>query len=214
MKPVLIIGAGGHAKVVADALLASGRHVLGFTAGGTTDGEYPDVLPGLRVLGSDRILSKYAPMEIDLVNGLGGVDCDGLRRRVQELLEADGWNFTGVCHPTAQASPFASVSAGVQLLAASVIQAGARIGPGSIVNTSAIVEHDSVLDAYVHVAPRAVLCGNTQVGCNSHIGAGAIIVQGVRLGPNTLVAAGAVVIKDFKGRGTLMGVPAREGISL
>jgi sugar O-acyltransferase (sialic acid O-acetyltransferase NeuD family) len=213
MNPVLIIGAGGHAKVVADALLAGGRHVLGFTAGGATDREYPDVLPGLKVLGSDRVLSNYAPMEIDLVNGLGGVDCDGLRRRVQERLESEGWHFSGVCHPAALGSPFASVSSGVQLLAASVIQAGARIGPGSIINTAAIVEHDSVLDAYVHVAPRAVLCGNTQVGCNSHIGAGAIIRQGVRLGPNTLVGAGAVVVRDFKGRGTLMGVPAREGNS-
>jgi sugar O-acyltransferase (sialic acid O-acetyltransferase NeuD family) len=211
MKPVLIIGAGGHAKVVADALLAGGRHVLGFTAGGATDREYPDVLPGLKVLGSDRVLSNYAPAEIDLVNGVGGVDCDGLRRRVQERLEAEGWNFSGVCHPSALVSPFASVSAGVQLLAASIVQAGALIGPGSIINTAAIVEHDSMLEPYVHIAPRAVLCGNTHVGCNSHIGAGAIIRQGVLLGPNTLVGAGAVVVKNFNGRGTLMGVPAREG---
>lgn len=213
MKPVLIIGAGGHAKVLADALLASGRQVLGFTAGSAKDGHHAEVLPGLLVLGTDEVLRNYPPAEVELVNGLGGIDCRGLRRRVQERLEADGWYFSGVCHPAAQVSPFASVSAGVQLLAACVVQAGTRLGVGSIVNTAAVVEHDSTLEEYVHVAPRAVLCGNTQVGRNSHIGAGAIVRQGLRLGPNTLVGAGAVVVKEFGGRGTLIGVPARQGDS-
>lgn len=211
MKPVLIIGAGGHAKVVADALLACQRRVLGFTVGEAARGEAVEVLPGLTVLGTDDVLSHYSPGEVDLVNGLGGVDCTGLRRRVQERLEADGWYFSGVCHPTAMISPFATVSPGAHLLAACVVQAGARIGVSSIINTAAVVEHDSVVDAYVHVAPRAVLCGNTQVGSNSHIGAGAIVRQGVQLGPSTLVGAGAVVVKDFGGRGTLIGIPARLG---
>lgn len=211
MKPVLIIGAGGHAKVLADALLASGRQVLGFVESSVKAGHQAEVLPGLLVLGTDEVLLSYAPAEIELVNGLGGIDCGGLRRRVQAKLEADGWYFSGVCHPAAQVSPFAFVSAGVQLLACCVVQAGARLGVGSIINTAAVVEHDSTLEEYVHVAPRAVLCGNTYVGCNSHIGAGAIVRQGLILGANTLVGAGAVVVKDFDGQGTLIGVPARQG---
>jgi sugar O-acyltransferase (sialic acid O-acetyltransferase NeuD family) len=211
MKPVLIVGAGGHAKVLADALLASGRQVLGFVESSAKDGHQAEVLPGLLVLGTDEVLLSYAPAEVELVNGLGGIDCGGLRRRVQAKLEADGWYFSGVCHPAAQVSPFAFVSAGVQLLACCIVQAGARLGVGSIINTAAVVEHDSTLEEYVHVAPRAVLCGNTYVGCNSHIGAGAIVRQGLILGANTLVGAGAVVVKDFDGQGTLIGVPARQG---
>jgi sugar O-acyltransferase (sialic acid O-acetyltransferase NeuD family) len=210
MKPVLIIGTGGHAKVVADALLASGRQVLGFTSGEAWDGEPPEVLPGLKVLGTDEVLCGYAAAYVDLVNGLGGIDCSGLRRHVQERFEAEGWHFSGVRHPEALVSPFAVVSAGVHLLAACVVQAGARIGTGSIVNTAAVVEHDSVLGDYVHVAPRAIVCGATHVGSNSHVGAGAILLQGLQVGPNTLVGAGAIVVKHFGGRGTLVGVPARH----
>jgi sugar O-acyltransferase (sialic acid O-acetyltransferase NeuD family) len=210
MKPVLIIGAGGHAKVLADALLASGRQVLGFVESSDKDEYRAEVLPGLLVLGTDEVLSSFVPADVELVNGLGGIDCGGLRRRMQAKLEADGWYFSGVCHPAAQVSPFAFVSAGVQLLAGCVVQAGARLGLGSIINTAAVVEHDSTLEEFVHVAPQAVLCGNTHVGCNSHIGAGAIVRQGLILGSNTLVGAGAVVIKDFGGQGTLIGVPARK----
>lgn len=211
MKPVLIIGAGGHAKVLADALLASGRQVLGFVENIAKDGHQAEVLPGLLVLGTDEVLLSFAPAEVELVNGLGGIDCGGLRRRVQAKLEADGWYFSGVCHPAAQVSPFAFVSAGVQLLACCVVQAGARVGVGSIINTAAVVEHDCTLEEYVHVAPRAVLCGDTYVGFNSHIGAGAIVRQGLTLGANTLVGAGALIVKDFDGQGTLIGVPARPG---
>lgn len=211
MKPVLIIGAGGHAKVLADALLASGRQVLGFVESRAKDGHQAEVLPGLLVLGTDEVLLSYTPAKVELVNGLGGIDCGGLRRRVQAKLEADGWYFSGVCHPAAQVSPFAFVSAGVQLLACCVIQAGARLGVGSIINTAAVVEHDSTLEEYVHVAPGAILCGNTYVGCNSHIGAGAVVRHGIILGSNTLVGAGAVVVRNFEGQGTLIGVPARQG---
>jgi sugar O-acyltransferase (sialic acid O-acetyltransferase NeuD family) len=210
MKPVLIIGAGGHAKVLADALLASGRQVLGFTAGKDFDGQHKHPLPGLAILGTDDVLSQYSASEIELINGIGGIDCRGLRRRVQETLEANGWHFSGVRHPAALVSPFADIATGAQLMAASVIQPGARIGAGSIINTAAVVEHDAMLDAFVHVAPRAVLCGDTEVGCDSHIGAGAIVRQGVKLGSNTLVGAGAVVVTTFVGQGILTGIPARQ----
>jgi len=210
MKPVLIIGAGGHAKVVADALLASGREVLGFTSAEPNAVINSEVLPGLHMLGSDDVLRKFSPVEIDLVNGLGGVDCRGLRRQIQSRLESAGWFFSGVQHPTALISPFAKICDGVHLLAASVVQAGALIGAGSIINTAAVVEHDCVLGEFIHVAPHALICGNTQLGGDSHVGAGSTVVQGLILGPQTLIGAGAVVVKNFNGSGILMGVPARS----
>jgi len=94
-------------------------------------------------------------------------------------------------------------------MAASVVQIGAIIGEGCIVNTAAVVEHDVSLSKWVHVAPRALLCGAVVVGEGSHIGAGAVVREGINLGAGTLVGAGAVVVDDFEGGGTLIGVPAR-----
>lgn len=208
MKPIIIIGAGGHALVLADALLASGRQLLGFTSDAPSLSA--EVIHGLRLIGTDDMLNNYLSSEIDLVNGLGGIDCVGLRRCVQQRLESKGWNFSGVRHPAAIVSPYAEISDGVHLLAGCIIQARTRIGAGSIVNTASVVEHDSVLESYVHLAPRSIVCGSARVGSNSHVGAGAVILQGVQLGAETLVGAGAVVSKNFEGGGTLVGVPARQ----
>jgi sugar O-acyltransferase (sialic acid O-acetyltransferase NeuD family) len=210
-QPVIIVGAGGHAAVVADALLAAGRQVLGFTdVDGTRHGA---TLCGLPVLGDDGVLDGYSHRGLELANGLGGVGGTTTaeqRRRVQEQLSARGWRFVTVRHPRAVVSPFASIGEAAQLLAASVLQPGARIGPGCIVNTAAVIEHGVVLGAWVHVAPCALLCGDVAVGARSFVGAGAVVRQGVRLGEDTVVGAGAVVVKDFAGRALLAGIPARR----
>ena len=83
------------------------------------------------------------------------------------------------------------------------------MGEGCIVNTAAVVEHDVTLGPFVHVAPRALVCGGVSVGTNCHLGAGAVVREGLCLGADTVVGAGAVVIRDFGGGGVLIGVPAR-----
>lgn len=205
-EPVIIIGSGGHAVVVADALLAAGARVLGFTDADAA--QHGRVQCGLPVLGDDSVLDSHNPASVRLANGIGGTRGEGLRRVVQRQLEARGWQFVQVRHPAAVLSPFARVGAGAQLLASCVVQAGAVIGEGCIVNTAAIVEHDVVLGEFVHVACNATLCGNVRVGANSHVGAAAVVRQGVRLGKSTVVGAGAVVLRDFDGDTTLVGVPA------
>jgi sugar O-acyltransferase (sialic acid O-acetyltransferase NeuD family) len=207
-QAVLIIGAGGHAAVIADALMACGIEVVGFT----------DIDPrrhgashcGLPVLGNDEaVLSGYRPENILLANGIGGIRSTEPRSAVQMKFQQRGWRFAAVRHPSAIVSPRAKICDGTQLLAGSIVQVGAEIGPGSIVNTGAVIEHDCELGGFVHAAPRALLCGDVKVGFGSHIGAGAVVRQGVRLGPNTLIGAGAVVVKDFVGNGMLVGTPAR-----
>ena len=209
--PVIIIGSGGHAAVVADALLASGARVLGYTD--ADPGRSGARLCGLPVLGDDSVLEKHVPGETALANGIGGTRVASLRRVVQDRLEARGWEFVAVRHPSAIVSPFATIAAGAHLLAGSIVQAGATVGKGCIVNTAAVVEHDVELDAFVHVAPRALLCGAVVVGANCHVGAGAVIKQHVRIGADTLVGAGAVVVEDFPGNGVLVGVPARHAVT-
>lgn len=208
-RPVIVIGAGGHATVVAEALRAEGRRVLGFSA--VTAG--PDPLPGLSVLGADADLD--ADGGYDLVNGIGGTGAGAepdLRRRIQQGLEARGFRFTGVRHPTAIVSDHARIGEGAQLMAGCIIQAGASIGPGSLINTAVIVEHGCALGAFVHCASGSVLCGDVEVGDGGHIGAGAVVRQGVRLEPGVVVGAGAVVLDPGLGPGALIGAPAKRRV--
>lgn len=207
-RPVVVIGAGGHAAVVADALTVAGIEVIGFTDLDTA--RHGSEYCGLPVRGDDEgVLSGFGPDDILLANGIGGVGSTVLRQKVQMRLEQRGWQFATVRHPSAIVSPRARISGGVQLLAGSIVQVGAEIGSGTIVNTGAVVEHDCAVGSFVHVAPRALLCGNVKVGSGSHVGAGAVVKQGVSLGPNTLIGAGAVAVKDFAGDGVLVGTPAR-----
>ena len=204
--PVIIIGSGGHALVIADALLAAGMQVLGFTD--TQVGRRGAHLCGLPVLGDDSVLDGYLAADVQLANGIGGTRAEPLRAQVQRALEGRGWRFTQVRHPSAVVSPFAQVASSAQLLARCVVQAGASVGEGCIVNTGAVIEHEVRLDEFVHVACGAVLCGQVQIGAHSHIGAGAVVRQGLTLGPRTVVGAGAAVVRPSAGGVTLVGVPA------
>lgn len=208
-RPVIVVGAGGHGAVVADALLAQGRTVLGFVDKSAKVAK--TLLPGIDLLGSDDSLDPDGGY--DLVNGIGGTgDAAGRdrRRAVQVRLEALGFRFAGVRHPSAVVSPHAAIGEGVQLLARCVVQPAARVGAGAIINTGAIIEHDCRVGAFAHCASGAILCGGVEVGQGAHIGAGAVIRQGVRLEARVVVGAGAVVLEAGEGEGMLIGVPARR----
>jgi sugar O-acyltransferase (sialic acid O-acetyltransferase NeuD family) len=204
--PVIVIGSGGHAAVIVDALLAVGATVLGLTD--VEAARHGAEVCGQRVLGDDSVLARYDAREVALANGVGSIGDCSARRAVQARLEAQRWSFTTVRHPTAIVSPFARVAAGAQLLAGSVVQPRAQVAAGCIVNTRAIVEHDVQLGPFTHIAPGAVVCGDVRIGAACHVGAGAVIRQGISVGDGTTIAAGAVVIRDHAGGGVLLGVPA------
>ena len=208
-RSLIIVGAGGHAAVVADAWLSAGATLLGFTD--VNQALHGDTVCGYPVLGDDTVLDAYEPLTVWLANGIGtrGVPEDRLRRSSEQRMRAAGWEFATVRHPAAIVSRFATVAAGSQLFANSVVQVGAAIGRGAIVNTGAIVEHDTKIGEWTHLAPGAVVCGGVTIGDRSFVGAGAVVRQGLRLGDDTVVAAGAVVVEDFPAGGKLVGVPAR-----
>jgi sugar O-acyltransferase (sialic acid O-acetyltransferase NeuD family) len=203
----IVIGAGGHAAVVADALLATGGEVLGFMD--ADPARKGAMLCGRPVLGDDGVLGGFRADDVALVNGIGGVRSTALRRTVQSRLMAEGWRFAGVRHPTAIISPLARLAPDVQVLAGAIVQVGATLGSGTIVNTAAVVEHDCAVGEFVHIAPRALLCGDVRVGDESHVGAGAVVRQGLQLGRRTVAGAGAVVVKNSEGGALLVGMPAR-----
>ena len=210
-RPIVIIGAGGHATVVADALLACGLIVLGFTDSDPALADHRAC--GLRILGNDNILASYATDEIELVIGLGGAGAAGslaLRERVQQRLAAGGWRIVGVRHPSAIVSVFAEVADSAQLFAGAIVQPHARIADGAIVNTGAIAEHDSVVGAFSHVASAACVCGGVTLGVRVHVGASAVVRQGVRVADDVVIGAGASVVRDCPISGAiLIGIPAQ-----
>lgn len=202
--PEIIVGAGGHGRVVADALRLEGRVVAGFV-----DPDPDPTSAGLPVLGDDEVLRQWP--DCGLVNGIGGPVGSELRRRVQTRLEAEGRRFFGVRHPSAIVAATARLDPTVQLLARAVVQPGAILEAGVVVNTGAIIEHDCVVGAFAHCAPGSILCGGVRVGAGCHIGAGAVIREGVRLGDRVVIGAGAVVVRDCLDAGALLlGVPARR----
>jgi sugar O-acyltransferase (sialic acid O-acetyltransferase NeuD family) len=210
--PVIVVGAGGHAVVVADALLAAGRTGLGFVDCDPV--KIGQVFLGLPVLGDDEVLQAHLGRGIELANGIGGLgsvssaEQGTLRRRVHQRLSELGWTFAAVRHPGAVVSTAAELSPGSQVLAGAVVQPCAQVGVGAIINSCALVEHHAQVGAFAHIAPGAVLCGDVQIGEETHVGAGAVVRQGLHLAARVVVAAGAAVVRDVRS-GVVAGVPAR-----
>ncbi|MGE4506738.1 MAG: acetyltransferase [Desulfovibrionaceae bacterium] len=205
--PVVVIGSGGHAKVLVDALRLAGKTIIGLTD--ADPGRKGSLVLGYPVLGGDEALAAYGPDDILLVNGVGGARSMAARRAVYERLRARGFRFAPVVHPAAWVSGDATLAQGAQVMAGAVIQPGARVEENAIVNTRASVDHDCRVGAHSQVAPGAVLCGAVEVGPGSLVGAGATVRQNVRIGRGCVIGAGAAVTSDVADEQTVWGVPAR-----
>ncbi len=192
--PVLVIGGGGHGRVVIEALLAAGTEVAGvIDPHPAVAATLPD---GVAWLGGDEALVRYLPGDYQLANGVGGVG-EPHRRSIFERFSAAGYAFVRVRHPAASVARAGVVlGEGCQIMAGAVIQPGAQIGTNVIVNTRAAIDHDCRVGDHCHIAPGAVLCGDVTVGAGSHIGAGAVVIQGVRIGSFAIVGAGSIILRD------------------
>ncbi len=205
--PILVIGAGGHGRVVADALRAAGKKVLGFLDSARhLHGKY---VGGLPVLGGDECLQDHPPASVGLANGIGSTTVTAARRQVYERLTAAGFEFETVRHPAAIIAPSVVLSAGAQVMAGAVLQPGVIVGEDTIINTGALVDHDCVIGSHCHLAPGVVLSGTVRVGDGCHIGTAASVIQGITIGPDALIAAGAVVVNDVSAGTRMAGMPAR-----
>jgi sugar O-acyltransferase (sialic acid O-acetyltransferase NeuD family) len=178
----VLVGAGGHAKGVAEALELLGRPVAIYV-----DPIRADWLKAAHQVDDDAI----APAAGALVMGVGGVTPEALQRRLALLDRyiARGFTAPPVVHPMAVVSPRAQLGEGVIVLAGAVVQPDARIGRGALVNTRALVEHDAVVGEGAHIAPGAIVLGAATVGACSMIGAGAVVLPGAAVPPMAIVAA-------------------------
>ena len=200
---VVIIGAGGHAKVVIEALRAAGFP----TPLGLVDPHppTPEVL-GLPVLGGDEVLERLrAEGAATAVVALGG---NALRQRVGDRLAAMGYALPAVLHPAAQLSPSAVVEEGAVVMARACLGPDSRIGRLAIVNTNAVVEHDNLLGPAAHVAPGCALAGNVTVGERALVGVGSAVRPGIMIGADAVIGAGSAVVRDVPAGARVGGAPA------
>lgn len=203
MSALLLIGGGGHAKVVIDAARAAGFAVAGFLD--------PDpaaaAIDGVARLGDDAAADALRAQGLTLA--FVAIGDNRLRRRIGERLRAQGFTLATVLHPSAIVSPSATIGAGSIAMPRAVVNAAARIGDHVVINTGAIVEHDCLLADGVHVAPGSTLGGGCTLGEEALFGLGACARPLARIGARAVIGAGAVVAGDIAADTTALGAPAR-----
>ena len=206
-KPVIVIGAGGHAKVLIDALQLLKVKILG-VLDPSPELVAGDLL-GVPLLGDDDVIDNFSVEDVGLVNGIGSTSHPQLRRDIYLRFKQKGYSFQNVVHPSAIVSGHAVLMEGVQVLAGAIVQAGSVLNEDVIVNTSASVDHDCSIGAHSHIAPGCTISGGVVVEMGCHVGSGATVIQGVRLGKDVVVGAGSVVIRDVPSGAKALGVPAK-----
>lgn len=197
MNRLIIIGAGGHGKVIADNALKNGYTNICFI-----DDKAKGNCMGFPIIGKSADIEKLNDGNTVFIIGIGS---NSTRKLIAEKHNVD---WATLVHPSAQIGVNVTLGKGTVVMAGVVINACATVGEHCIINTSTVVEHDNVIDNYVHISPNAALGGTVRVGEETHVGIGATIINNVDVCANCIIGAGAVVIKDIKEQGTYVGVPA------
>lgn len=207
-RPVIILGAGGHGRVILDLLQKLNYDVRGFSDPDQT--LWGKTIDGVPVIGSDDKILNLDTDEIHLVLGVGGTGDNSLRKHLFTFFSSRHYTLPSIVHPSAMIASNVIMGKGSIAMAGSVIQTGCRIGDNVIINTGSLVDHDCIIENHVHIAPGAVISGNVMIHNGSHVGTGATIIQNISIGEEALVAAGAVVVKDVAPRTRVMGIPAQR----
>lgn len=199
-KRVIIIGAGGHGKVIADIVRQNGDIIVGFL-----DDAYDTEVDfyGTKILGKTDLYKSYV-RDCQFVIAIGN---NSIREKISGNLDVV-W-YTAI-HPSAQISPSATIGEGTVVMPNAVINADAIIGCHCIINTGSVVEHDCEIGDFTHISPRAVVCGVTKIGKSCWVGAGSTITQVINICNNVTVGAGGVVVRDIDHPGAYAGVPTKK----
>lgn len=195
LPPVVLLGAGGHAKVLHAAARACARRIVGICdpqLARNGDASWQ----GTPVLGDDNALKALDVTGIELLLGVGPLVGTNSRTVLHRRLGQAGFRFAHLVHPTAWVADDVVLAEGVQVMAGAIVQPGCAIGKHCVVNTGATVDHDCVLGDDVHIAPGATVCGGVRIGDGAFIAAGAVIGPGVALGSGVVIGAGVVVLAD------------------
>ncbi len=198
-KNVVIIGASGHGKVIADIVLKSGDNLIGFLDDHTSKKE----LEGIPVLGQTN---DYVNFNSYFLIAIGSAE---IRKKIANRMQGVSW-YTAI-HPSASISIINThINEGTVIMANAVINSGTTIGKHCIINSAAVVEHDNVIEDFVHVSVGANLGGNVKIGGATWVGIGSTINNNITICSGCLIGAGSVVVDDINEPGTYFGVPVKK----
>ncbi len=207
-NPCLILGSGGHGRVVLDILLNSGEHrVVGFVdSNPKLMGRRVD---GIEVLGRPDDIPRLRD-EYGVTRAIVAVGDNGARRALADQLEALDFELINAVHPSANLARNVTLGRNIVIAAGAVACAHVQIGDSVILNTGCIVDHESLIGTATHICPGARVAGRVTIESGAFVGIGATVIQNLRVGCEAVIGAGAVVIRDVAPMSTVVGVPARE----
>jgi acetyltransferase EpsM len=190
---MIIIGAGGHGRVIADILIEQGVQDIRFWVD----------QPVLNLVNGLPVEQRETATKIPVIIGIGD---NRTRKRI--ALE-NRYTYSLAIHPNANISKFCDIGIGTVCMAGAIINTNARIGQHVIINTGTVIDHDANIADFAHVSPNATLAGNVTIGEGAWIGAGAVVIPGIKIGKWAIVGAGAVVIRDIPDYAVAVGNPAK-----
>jgi UDP-perosamine 4-acetyltransferase len=200
---VVVIGAGGHAKVCVEILHAMGRHVA-FCVG---QEKSPACCAGVPVVEGDKhLLRLYDEGYVEVFVAIGS---NGLRQKLAAMALSFGYSLVSAVSPKACVSPSATLGRGIAIMAGACINAEAIIGDLAIINTGSTVDHDCVIGTAVHIAPQSGLAGNVKVGDRTFVGIGSCVIPEITIGSDVTLGAGSVVVRNLPAGVKALGVPVR-----
>ena len=204
-KKVIIFGAGGHARVIADIIKKSGDEIVGFLDD-NADIQGKTIFDSKIVLGdtSEESVKKY--VDCYFIIGIGS---NRVRKIISEKYSNLKW-YTAI-HPSSIIGSDVSIKEGTVIMAGTVINTGTVVGKHCIVNTSSSLEHDNILEDYVHISPGSHLAGTVRISEGTWICAGVTIINNITIGKNNIIGAGATVIKNIEEENsTFVGIPVKK----
>ena len=199
MNRLVIIGAGGHGKVIADNAIKNGYTDICFV-----DDKATGACMGFPIIGSCNNLEMLNDGSTDFIIGIGN---NTTRKLIAEKYNV---KWVSIIHPSAQIAVNVTIREGTVVMAGAVVNVCTSIGKHCIINTCAVIEHDNVIENYVHVSPNAALGGTVRIGALTHVGIGATVKNNTEICSDCTIGAGAVVVKNIKEPGTYVGVPIRK----
>ncbi len=204
---IVVVGGGGHARVLMTVLRKTSWEIVGYT-----DAEDRGVLLEAPYLGDDRLLPDIYRSHPACAGalGVGKISVSTTRSRLQLHIESLGFTFPAIVSPHGLVNTGVELSDGTVVFDGAVINTGTVTGRSCIVNTNATVEHDCRLGDDVHIAPGATISGGVTIGSDCIVGAGAVVIQGLSICGGCLIGAGSVVTADLTTPGTYVGAPARR----
>jgi len=199
---LVIVGDGGHAKVIVDIFLEAGVHPIGCTGVDPSGGD----LFGVEVIGGDDQLPRL--FDAGVRQAFIAIGDNGKRRAMSQAVREIGFQLVNAISTRASVSRFARLGAGIAIMPGAVVNAATEIGDGVIVNTGSTVDHDCVIGPFAHIAPGTNLAGCVRVGEGVLLGIGTRVIPGITIGDWSIVGAGSVIIRNLEPNIVAAGVPA------